>query len=139
VSVDVVVPLNAVQMRSRADHQRSSRKQRMKRVVVPPATLPKNVIAALHQSRRTRRWQAFRRPTLPIPVHTRNRNRKLGRNGSSGCVCVLDQERRTRRRALLLSQSEVNERAYGPAAGGKETSWEEEIDATGGEETHGME
>jgi hypothetical protein len=40
---------------------------------------------------------------------------------------------------LLLSQSEVNERAYGPAAGGKETSWEEEIDATGGEETHGME
>jgi hypothetical protein len=36
---------------------------------------------------------------------------------------------------LLLSQIEVNERAYGPAAGGKETSWEEEIDATGGEET----
>jgi hypothetical protein len=29
VSVDVVVPLDAVQMRSCADHQRSSRKQRM--------------------------------------------------------------------------------------------------------------
>jgi hypothetical protein len=37
-------------------------------------TLPKNVIAALHPSRWTQRRQAFRRPTLPVPVRAANRD-----------------------------------------------------------------
>jgi hypothetical protein len=108
----------------------------MKRVVVLPATLVKNVIATFYPSRRTRRRrrQAFWRPTLPIPMRAGNQDEKLGRSESSGCVCVLDQERRMRRRALVLSQSQVNEQAHTLAAGGEETPWEEEIDARYGTE-----
>ena len=59
VPVDVVIPLDAVQMRSHADQCRREAVpitsdppgSRGQRVVMPPTTLPKNMIAALHPSR----------------------------------------------------------------------------------------
>jgi hypothetical protein len=46
---------------------------------------------------------AFPEAYSPNSCARGNQDGKLGYNGSSGCVCVLDQERRKRRQAFLLS------------------------------------
>jgi hypothetical protein len=58
---------------SSADHRHASRQEGDDKASSrAAATLPKNMIAALHLSRWTRRRQAFRRPTLLIPVRVGN-------------------------------------------------------------------
>jgi hypothetical protein len=63
---DVVIPLGAVQYSRSADHRRTPPVANSRAAV----TLPKNMIAILHPSRRTQR-KTFRRPTLLDLVRAR--------------------------------------------------------------------
>ena len=79
VLVGVVVPLDAVQNGSSADHQRrreeddhrNTRKERMKRVVVPLADTPQKRDCRTSLEQANSRTIAFWRPTLPVLVRAR--------------------------------------------------------------------
>ena len=91
VLVGVVVPLDAVQNGSSADHQRcreeddhcSTRKERMKRVVVPLADTPQKRDCRPSPEQANSLTTAFRRPTLPVLVRARTGNEAAGTQHNS--------------------------------------------------------
>ena len=103
VLVGVVIPLDAVQNRSSADHQRcreeddhcSTRKERMKRVVVPLADTPQKRDCRTSFEQANSRTIAFWRPTLPVLVRARTGTGQQERNTTVNkflplmCICML--------------------------------------------------
>ena len=91
VLVGVVVPLDAVQNGSSADHQRcreeddhrSTRNERMKRVVVPLADTPQKRDCRPSPEQANSLTTTFRRPTLPVLVRARTGNEAAGTQHNS--------------------------------------------------------
>ena len=91
VLVGVVVPLDAVQNGSSADHQRrreeddhrNTRKERMKRVVVPLADTPQKRDCRTSFEQANSLATTFRRPTLPVLVRARTGNEAAGTQHNS--------------------------------------------------------
>jgi len=91
VLVGVVVPLDAAQNGSSADHQRcreeddhrSTRKERMKRVVVPIADTPQKCDCRPSLEQANSRTIAFWRLTLPVLVRARTGNEAAGTQHNS--------------------------------------------------------